>query len=556
VTAGLRRCAFIVFVVVLFACGARTELDVDPLGPLGVAAGLRLIAPLSTATVTSQTPTLRWILGAGKDGAQIDLCRDRACSHDVITFTATGTRAVPPKTLQADVWFWRARSTSGGQIGATPSPVWEFWVGARSAPVDTSWGTTLDVNGDGLPDLAVGAPDAASNLGKAYVYLGSATGFSTTPQTTLTGAAIPESPNQGFFGTTVASAGDLNGDGFGDLVVGAMSDGESDPLVYVYFGGPAGISSPQIVLTDHGSGAFQASMAAAGDVNGDGFGDLIVGERTDFDTTADAWVYFGSFDGISASSAAHLVGPVSAGAVAGPVVASAGDLDGDGFGDVFVGADYFLNTSGSSMVYLGSATGPNATPTTLSTGISNVEQSYGDTPPCAVDLDGDGFADLVLRGPTFNGTALIYPGSASGISPLPTTTLTAVVPDDGWAVWLGAADVDGDGFQDLLVGSNGLNLATGGVYVYPGGAAGVASSPAMMIVGPDGQAGYFGTRVSSAGDVDGDGFADVVVGAFRVSADSGRAYLFTGSASGLADSPKATFTPPDSGPVRFGGSVY
>jgi hypothetical protein len=551
---GLRRSAFLAFVIVLVACGARTQLDAVAFGSLGsggAKVGLRLVAPLSTSTVTTQAPTLRWLLAPGKDGAQIDICRDRACSGDVVTFTATGTRATPPKTLAAGLYFWRARSMEGGKVGDVSSPVWEFWVPARSTPVDTSWGTTLDVNGDGAPDLAVGAPLAESNLGRAYVYLGGTNGFTATPQTTLTGNPIPSTADQGFFGTTVGSAGDLNGDGYGDFFVGSMSDRTGDPLVTIFLGGPSGITTPQIVLSDHGVGAYQASAAAAGDVNGDGFGDLVVGELVDFETTSVAWVYFGSENGIVATSATMVAGPIAPGAMDGPIVTSAGDLNGDGFGDFFVGADYFLNVGGGdSMLYLGGSSGPTKIATLVGPG--GVNLLYGSTPPCAADLDGDGLTDIVVRGGTVGGSALLYKGGAT-VASTPTTTITGTVPDDGWGVAFAAADVDGDGFMDLLVGSNGVGNATGVVYFYPGGASGVAPLPAMEIIGPDGDSTFFGTSVASAGDVDHDGYGDIIVGAMRVNDDKGRAHLYLGGASGLAADPKTTFEPPDGG--RFGAAV-
>src|SRR5581483_3712440 len=115
----------------------------------GSPAAPRLIAPLSTATVTSQRPTLRWVLAAGTDGAHVDICRDRACTKTVTSFDVVGPFAAPRSALPSGVLFWRAFGRSAGAIGTTPSPTWEMFVGARSATVDTSWGTTPDVNGDG-----------------------------------------------------------------------------------------------------------------------------------------------------------------------------------------------------------------------------------------------------------------------------------------------------------------------------------------------------------------------------------------------------------------------
>jgi hypothetical protein len=176
----------------------------------------RPILPLSTATVTSQHPTFRWQRPHGTLGARVQVCHDRRCTRVVTTFDADGDRTIPPEDLPTGVLFWRAFRRNGSVVGTTPSPVWQVTVGMRSAPVDTNWGTVLDVNGDGFADLAVGAQGAMSGTGQVYVYLGGTAGLATTPATTLTG---PEA--NGAFGKSVASAGDVNGDGFADLAVGS-----------------------------------------------------------------------------------------------------------------------------------------------------------------------------------------------------------------------------------------------------------------------------------------------------------------------------------------------
>ena len=122
----------------------------------------------------------------------------------------------------------------------------------EDAPIDTSWGTTLDVNGDGYADVAVGAPSGgvtAAHPGNVHVYLGGTSGIAASPSVTLADprASIGES-----FGLAVTSAGDVDGDGFGDLLVtapasgfGALPEGE----VYVYLGSRTGIAdAPSITL--------------------------------------------------------------------------------------------------------------------------------------------------------------------------------------------------------------------------------------------------------------------------------------------------------------------
>ena len=211
-------------------CGPTTGACSNPVAPDGAACGAgqvcreavcvllappRLIAPLSTATVTSRTPTLRWSLPSGATGARVQVCRDRACAEVIAAFDVTGDHVAPTAPLPHGVVFWRLLGRAVDGLGTFVSPTWEFAVGARSAPVDSSWGTFVDANGDGFADVAVGASAAAGGVGRVYVYLGSATGPSTTPATTLTG---PDGAG-GEFGRIVVSAGDVNGDGFADLAV-------------------------------------------------------------------------------------------------------------------------------------------------------------------------------------------------------------------------------------------------------------------------------------------------------------------------------------------------
>jgi hypothetical protein len=481
------------------AIDSGTEVDALTLPPT---AALRLIAPLSTATVTSRRPTLHWMLDPTCDGAHVQICRDRACTKEVTSFDAPGTAGAPANDLPAGVVFWHAYGVSNGAIVQGWTPTWQFTVGTLSAPVDTSWGTTLDVNGDGYADVMVAAPGVM----QAFLYVGGVSGIASSPQILTAPAG-----DTGDFGLLVASAGDVNGDGYADVVVDQIGE------VFLFLGGAAGLaSSPAITFPDPGPGrgAFGIRASCAGDVNGDGYADVVIGD----------------------------------------------------------------NMSGKAYLYLGSAAGPPSTPDLTLTAPSTAPggSGFGHSIVGAGDVNGDGYADLVVGAlgasvnatDDFAGKAYVYLGSAAGLATSPTVTLLGSEVRGAFGRWVSnAGDVNGDGYADVVIGADGENGADGAgspgrAYVYLGSAAGLAASPAVTLIGPDGPGSWFGRCVAAAGDVNGDGYADIVIGADAggrqpggaAGTTVGWAYVYLGNATGVASSPAVTWTGPSEGSV-FGRIV-
>ena len=247
-------------------------------------------------------------------------------------------------------------------------------MGYRSAPVNTSGGTVLDVNGDGYSDVAVGAPGYAGG-GRVTVYLGSASGISTTPSVTL-------DPPTGLrrLGSSVASAGDVNGDGYGDLAV--LARGQT--LIYLGRSGTLPTSFATMIATDD-------SVASAGDVNGDGYGDVIFGNAAG----RVANIYLGSATGLPNTVGYRLRQDYQG---FGLSVAGAGDVNGDGFDDILVGADEDDCGTGSAnagrvVLYLGSVTGPQFSPNRYCGGGYDF---FGYSVAGAGDVNGDGYADVLM----------------------------------------------------------------------------------------------------------------------------------------------------------------
>ncbi|HEY8945948.1 MAG TPA: VCBS repeat-containing protein, partial [Polyangiaceae bacterium] len=165
--------------------------------------------------MTSQTPTLELEPGDDCGPLVVELCSTRACESIVETVAvgADGLSAKPSMPLEPGVVFWRARS------GQRISAVWQFTVGADT-PTDTWWGTIPDFNGDGYVDVAVGT---LSDV--VYVYYGSDEGLLAETPTVI---ESPD-PSEFVFGHALASAGDVNGDGFADLVVGSREGSDAGP---------------------------------------------------------------------------------------------------------------------------------------------------------------------------------------------------------------------------------------------------------------------------------------------------------------------------------------
>jgi hypothetical protein len=502
----------------------------------------RAIAPLSTATVTSQRPTLHWVLAGADDGAHVTLCRDRTLTIGCVSFDAVGSSGRPAAALASGVWFWQLAGRNGALTGSATSPVWEFFVGARSVTVDTSSGTVLDVNGDGYADVAVGAPSQPGGAGAVSVYFGAAGSLATTAGWTQTGIAGAD------LGWAVASAGDVNGDGYDDLAVSAYDSTTYVGTTMVYLGGASGPATTAAWMHS----LYDSAVASAGDVNGDGYADLIVGDPLG-GIGGQAMVFLGSASGLAATPAWTQNG-ASMNSF-GASVASAGDINADGFADVVVGVPNYFTSNGAAYVYLGGAAGLATTAAWMQIGPAS--SFYGQVVAGAGDVNGDGYSDVVIGvpwggGPTQPGAANVYLGSAAGLGVAIAWTQsgTATAAYFGGSV-ASAGDVNGDGYGDLVVGAQGAFLGSpGSAYTYLGSSTGLASIAVWSHNAPG--ATRYGIAVAGAGDVDGDGFGDIVVGEARA-LTSATAYVYRGAAGGPGVGPAWM----QSGPTTslFGASV-
>jgi hypothetical protein len=441
----------------------------------------------------------------------------------------------------------------GSSSGLATTAAWTAESDQANSWFSFSVSTAGDVNGDGYSDVIVGANqynNGESDEGRAYVYLGSASGLATTAAWT----AESDQANANF-GYSVSTAGDVNGDGYSDVIVGAneYNNGESDEgRAYVYLGSASGLATTATwtAESDQATAYFGYSVSTAGDVNGDGYSDVIVGAYQYDNGRSNegrAYVYLGSASGL-AITAAWTAESNQVNAVFGNSVSTAGDVNGDGYSDVIVGALFYDNgesNEGRAYVYYGSADGL-STSSAWTAGSNQDTALFGTSVSTAGDVNGDGYSDVIVgarfydNGESNEGRAYVYLGSASGLA---TTAAWTAESDQahsyfGYAVST-AGDVNGDGYSDVIVGAylfDNVQTDEGRAYVYLGSASGLATTAAWTAES-DQVTAYFGYSVSTAGDVNGDGYSDVIVGAYQydnIENNEGRAYVYLGSESGLA----------------------
>jgi hypothetical protein len=413
---------------------------------------LRLRAPLSGSVSGSRQPVFAF---SGGPGARVDICYDRACDHLLESLDGDDGRAQPETPLPAGTFFWRAATRK------RTSATWQLAIPTRESGLTTVAATVPDYNGDGLADVAVGAPGAGA--GQVPIMFGR---FFPQPafDVTLTGGDA--------FGRAIAAAGDLNGDGFVDL---AVASGCDPGTVTIYNGGAAGPTMGVTLLPGPVTAGFGTTMASAGDVNGDGYGDVIVGGREV------AQVFFGGPSCVEARAALTLAPPPGVDAL---IVRGPGDVNGDGAPDVSVGG----------AIYLGDGSG------------FTLQATFTASPTAdfAGDHDGDGLTD-------FTDDAAVVPGTPAGVD-----RNRSLLTQAGNTMFETAGDIDGDGYWDVLariapvVGGPEVERVYFGAPVACGTNNCRAFAP-IIIPGHDQTAASLRAIIAAAGDVNGDGGDDLVV---------------------------------------------
>ncbi len=294
------------------------------------------------------------------------------------------------------------------------------------------------------------------------------------------------------------------------------------------------------------------SWRPAGDINNDGFDDIVVGiysfDRPLYTDSGRVLVFYGSATGYDAVDPDWTADGEATSDYFGFSVSGAGDVNGDGFDDVLIGAFGYSDT-GKAYLYYGSGTGLAAAPAWTATGTQS-SADFARNVAGVGDLNGDGWDDIAVgayrydEGETDEGKVFVYYGSAAGLSAAPDWTAESNEAGANLGLYLnGIGDVNGDGYDDLLVSApfyDDVTFNGGAVFAWYGAEGGLGDpgtpSNADWKAGSDQISVYFGSSLGTPGDVNGDGYSDVVMGTGSYDYnqyDDGIVMLWYGSENGI-----------------------
>ena len=400
-----------------------------------------------------------------------------------------------------------------------------------------------DVDGDGFDDLIVSAPGLGGGVsGAVYIVHGPvSSGLELAWEAdTWSGEVAGDD-----FGLALSSAGDHNGDGLVDLLVGAPSAGDPASGVVYLLSSPLQGTGSMAGAEDRIVGLSPAielggAVDGGGDVDGDGHMDVLVGAPGYPEGAVDrgrAYLFLGPITGThTVADAAWAVGGVEGSDRVGSALWVSSDFDGDGLCDPVVSSPGWDGGAGAVHLLQGGASGPGSLDDSASTIQGGVDAALGAALASGGDVDGDGLDDLLVSAPGAD-QALLFVLPLGGVSSAADATASLAAETTGDLEAGGLAVLDdlyGDGRHELLVGAPASDGSRGAAYLLLGGVEGslsLADSELVLRGAAVGDAA--GVSLSGAGDMDADGWLDLIVGAEQLDAGgAGLGYLLLAVGTG------------------------
>ncbi len=338
-----------------------------------------------------------------------------------------------------------------GRISPDPLLVLET---SESTGFGTGANANGDYNADGYSDLIYGEPGANNDSGAVHIHYGSVNGYGTIPDLTLTGA------HEGArFGASLAMVGDADGNGYDDILVGAPGQnndtGNTTGAVLLYSGFATGLNSNPVWIEsgDTIDGLFGANVAAAGDVNGDGYQDLIVSEmgwEGSDQGLGRVHVYLGNTT--LQSDPTSIIGHEDD-LILGYSILGVGDGNGDGFDDIVIGSskdETAVSGRGRAQVHYGSMDGLSST-ANHTWSVNTQWTLLGNSLSALGDVNDDGYDDFAISEISAS-NLWVFHGDAGGYPSNPTTLMSIGNEGWGWNIQT-AGDINDDGIGDFLIGN-------------------------------------------------------------------------------------------------------
>lgn len=494
----MKRALLVAAALTLGACAAPSSYD-------GLAGGTkedaaveapRPVSPITVSLVASSRPRLRWDLGRTLTGAIVEMSRTRDFSGDVKSLRAKGTELVVPEELELGVWFWRLRGDAAGTLGTTPSVVWEMVVRgpARNGASDAPTRSMVDMNGDGEPDLLIGATVEDTTGAEPKPLEPSQPTVQEPPA-----SALPTMPivflfagekERGFGDVTdymaiapskylgpmsIGAGTDLDGDGLTDLI-----ESGTDAMAFegdMFFGVTVTYAKVGKMPFDFDRGGrlyfggdpmVMPLVHESADIDGDGFGDAVLGLQ---DT---GLAVLGSHGGMTQPA----ILPINPGQPGSASRAAFGgfDANGDGLSDIAFSINDSFTPNARAFVAAGDHTQRLGEPKML-----DAPDARRATAFAAGDYNGDGIDDVAITTPVGDSSRVcMWFGDREKLL-TPGPCLTAPAGEAELGASLTSGDLEGDGVDELLATTKSGGVD--GVRVLRIGADGTTSATPIGVPG-------------------------------------------------------------------------